>query len=47
MQPNSYKRHRFPPDIIQQGFSLYYRFTLSLREPDTQHHHQRITLGEE
>ena len=32
MQPISYKRHRFPPDIIRLGIWLYYRFTLSLRD---------------
>jgi len=30
MQPISYKRHRFPPDIIRLGIWLYYRFTLTL-----------------
>ncbi len=28
----SYKRHRFPPAIIQHSVWLYFRFTLSLRE---------------
>jgi putative transposase len=32
MKPISYKRHRFPPDIIRLGVWLYYRFTLSLRD---------------
>jgi putative transposase len=27
----SYKRHRFPPQIIAHAFWLYYRFPLSLR----------------
>ena len=27
----SYKRHRFPPAIIQHAVWLYFRFTLSLR----------------
>ncbi len=31
MQPISYKRHRFPPEVIRQAVWLYYRFTLSLR----------------
>jgi transposase-like protein len=26
---NSYKRHRFPPDIISYAVWLYYRFNLS------------------
>ena len=28
----SYKRHRFPPDIIRHTVWLYFRFTLSLRD---------------
>lgn len=28
----SYKRHRFPPDVIRQAVWLYFRFTLSLRD---------------
>ena len=32
MQPISFKRHRFPPDIIRLSIWLYYRFTLSLRD---------------
>ena len=32
MQPVSYKRHRFPPDIIRQAVWLYFRFTLSFRD---------------
>jgi len=29
--PISYKRHRFPPQIIAHAVWLYYRFPLSLR----------------
>ena len=32
MKPISYKRHRFPPDVIRLGIWLYFRFTLSLRD---------------
>lgn len=32
MQPISFKRHRFPPDVIRYAVWLYYRFTLSLRD---------------
>jgi len=32
MQPVSFKRHRFHPDIIRQAVWLYFRFTLSLRD---------------
>jgi len=28
----SFKRHRFPPDVIRQAVWLYFRFTLSLRD---------------
>jgi putative transposase len=32
MQPISFKRHRFPPDIIRHSIWLYARFTLSYRD---------------
>ena len=32
MQPISFKRHRFPPDVIRLGIWLYFRFTTSLRD---------------
>lgn len=32
MTPISYKRHRFPPDIIRHAIWLYARFTLSFRD---------------
>ena len=32
MKPISYKRHRFPPDVIRYAVWLYGRFTLSLRD---------------
>jgi putative transposase len=31
MQPISFKRHRFPPDVIRHAVWLYFRFTLSIR----------------
>ena len=31
-EPISYKRHRFPPEIIAHAVWLYVRFNLSLRE---------------
>jgi putative transposase len=31
MQPVSYSRHRFPPELIRHAVWLYLRFTLSLR----------------
>jgi len=32
MRAISYKRHRFPPDVIRHAVWLYFRFTLSLRD---------------
>ncbi len=32
MQPLSFKRHRFPPEIIRHAVWLYARFTLSFRD---------------
>lgn len=31
MHAVSFKRHRFPPDVVRQAVWLYFRFTLSLR----------------
>ena len=33
-QPKMYKRHRFPPEIIQYAVWLYHRFNLSHRDVD-------------
>ncbi len=32
MRQVSYKRHRFPPEVIRQAVWLYFKFTLSLRD---------------
>lgn len=32
MSRNSYRRHRFPPEIIQHAVWLYFRFALSFRD---------------
>ncbi len=32
MRPLSFKRHRFPADVIRQAVWLYFRFTLSFRD---------------
>ena len=32
MQPVTFKRHRFPPDVIRLAVWLYFRFTLSFRD---------------
>ena len=34
MAPLCYRRHRFPPEIIQHAIWLYLRFTLSYRDVD-------------
>jgi len=32
MKPLSFKRHRFPGDVIRQAVRLYFRFSLSFRD---------------
>ena len=32
MQPISYARHQFPPEVIRHAVWLYLRFTLSYRD---------------
>jgi putative transposase len=32
MQPISYARHQFPPEVIRHAVCLYLRFTLSYRD---------------
>ena len=32
MQPISFKRHRYPPEVIRYAVWLYFRFTLSIRD---------------
>ncbi|MDB5396935.1 MAG: transposase, partial [Rhodospirillales bacterium] len=32
MNPISFKRHRFSPDVIRYAVWLYFRFTLSIRD---------------
>ncbi len=32
MNPISFKRYRFPPDVIRYAVWLYFRFTLSIRD---------------
>lgn len=34
MKPLSFKRHRFPADVILQAVWLYFRFSLCLRDVD-------------
>ena len=36
MRPLSFKRHRFPADVIRQVVWLYFRFTLNFRDVEAQ-----------
>jgi putative transposase len=44
---NTYKRHRFPPDIISYAVWLYYRFNLSHRDIEDLLAERRITVSRE
>ncbi len=44
---NTYKRHRFPPDIISHAVWLYYRFNLSYRDIEDLLAERGITISRE
>ena len=44
---NTYKRHRFPPDIISYAVWLYYRFNLSHRDIENLLAERGITVSRE
>ena len=44
---NTYKRHRFPPDIISYAVWLYYRFNLSHRDIEDLLAERAITVSHE
>ena len=44
---HSYKRHRFPPDIIQHAVWLFYRFNLSHRDIGELFAHRGIEVSRE
>ena len=44
---NTYKRHRFPPDIISYAVWLYYRFNLSHRQFEDLLSERDITVSRE
>ena len=44
---NTYKRHRFPPDIISYAVWLYYRFNLSHRDIEDLLAQRGITVSRE
>ncbi|MEY4783284.1 MAG: hypothetical protein RIR41_1219 [Pseudomonadota bacterium] len=43
----SYKRHRFPPTVIQHAVWLYFRFTLSLRDVEEMLAHRGVDVSYE
>lgn len=43
----SYKRHRFPPTVIQHAVWLYFRFTLSLRDVEEMMVHRGVDVSYE
>ncbi len=43
----SFKRHRFPPDVIRYAVWLYFRFTLSLRDVEELLAHRGIEVSYE
>ena len=44
---NLYKRHRFPPSVIQYAVWLYYRVILSIRDVENLHAERNITVSYE
>jgi len=47
MRSISFKRHRFPPDVIRQAVWLYFRFTLSLRDVEELLAHRGVEVSYE
>jgi putative transposase len=45
--PDRYKNHRFPGEIISHGVWLYYRFTLSYRDVEELLFERGITVSHE
>lgn len=43
----SYKRHRFPPAVIQHAVWLYFRFTLSFRDVEEMLAHRGVDVSYE
>ena len=46
-KPLSFKRYRFPPDVIRNAIWLYFRFTLSLRDVEEMLAQRRIEVSYE
>src|ERR1700730_14076050 len=47
MQPISYARHRFPPDVIRHAVWLYLRFTFSYRDVEDLLAERGLTVSNE
>jgi putative transposase len=47
MQPVSFKRHRFPPDVIRLAVWLCFRFTLSFRDVEEMLAQRGIEVSDE
>src|SRR5665213_2387879 len=47
MNPISFKRHRFPPDVIRYAVWLYFRFTLSVGDVEELLAQRRIEVSRE
>lgn len=43
----SFKRHRFPPEVIRYAVCLYFRFTLSFRDVEELLAQSGIEVGRE
>ncbi len=43
----SYKRHRFPPTVLQHAVWLYFHFTLSLRDVEEMLAHRGVDVSYE
>ena len=47
MQPISFKRHRFPPEVIRHAVWLYFRFSLSVRDVEEMMAHRGVEVSRE
>jgi len=47
MNPISFKRHRFPPDVIRYAVWLYFRCTLSVRDVEELLAQRGVEVGRE
>jgi putative transposase len=47
VRPLSFKRHRFPADVIRRAVWLYFRFTLSFRDAEEMLAHRGVEVSDE